>query len=110
MSKVIWQGFATGVLNAGEPIRKRLPHAWNLAVCIVHALNQRVHRCAGLLSTEAGTLGRFSGNAYLWAVGKFAGLEREQMPRFAGLLFTGMAGVCGALLALMAVLFRRLKG
>jgi hypothetical protein len=65
---------------------------------------------AGLLSTEAGTLGRFAGNGLLWAGGRATGLGKEQLPRFAALLFGTLAALCCALLAHLACVYRRLKG
>ncbi|KAI3431392.1 hypothetical protein D9Q98_004446 [Chlorella vulgaris] len=80
MSKVIWSGFATGVLNAG------------------------------LLSTEAGTLGRLAGNALLWGVGRATGLDDGQLPRFAWLLFATLAALSAMLLVHLACVYGRLKG
>ncbi|PRW39266.1 MFS general substrate transporter [Chlorella sorokiniana] len=81
MSKVIWSGFAMGVLNAG------------------------------LLSTEAGTLGRFVGNGLLAAAGKLTGLDSlSQMAAFARLLFFSLAAACLVLLVQLACTYHRLQG
>lgn len=66
---------------------------------------------AGLLSTEAGTLGRFVGNGLLAAAGKLTGLASlSQMAAFARLLFLCLAAACTALLAQLACTYRRLQG
>lgn len=66
---------------------------------------------AGLLSTEAGTLGRFVGNGLLAAAGKLTGLESvSQMAAFARLLFLCLATACVALLGQLACTYRRLQG
>lgn len=81
MSKCICSGFATGVLNAG------------------------------LLSTEAGTLGRFARNGWLAAAGKATGLEsRAALATLARLLNLALAGVCAALLAHLGCVYRCLAG
>ena len=81
MSKVIWAGLARGVLNAG------------------------------LVSTEAGTFGRFSGNALLTVVGRATGVEDvAQLQRFAVALHGTLAVVCGALLLHLLLVRRRLTG
>lgn len=80
------------------------PAAWLPQVCF-HA-----PMLVGLLSTEAGTLGRFAGNALLWATGKATGLGEEQLPRFAAVLYASLAAMCAALLAHLACNYRRLKG
>lgn len=81
MSKVIFPGLAVGVLNAG------------------------------LLSTEAGTFGRFSGNAALTLIGRATGVEtKAELGAFASELHGGLAVVCVALALLLAWTWRRLKG
>ncbi|PSC71982.1 MFS general substrate transporter [Micractinium conductrix] len=69
MSKVIWRGFALGVLNAG------------------------------LLSTEAGTLGKLTGLR-----------DAGQLAAFSRLLYGCLAGICAALLAHLACVYGRLRG
>ena len=81
MSKVIWHGFARGVFNAG------------------------------LLSTEAGTLGRFTGNSLLTLVGRYTGVEdRRELDRFAHLLHDTMGWICVALLVQLASAYQTLTG
>ena len=66
---------------------------------------------AGLLSTEAGTLGRFVGNGLLAGAGKLTGLASlSQMAAFARLLFLCLAAACVALLGQLACTYRRLQG
>ena len=66
---------------------------------------------AGLLSTEAGTLGRFAGNALLAGVGKLTGLEGvAQLTLFSRLLHGTLAAVCVGLLVLLGCTYPRLRG
>lgn len=70
-----------------------------------------LHRPAGLLSTEAGTLGRFAGNALLALVGRLTGLGGvAQLAAFARSLFITLAACCATLLAHLACSYRQLKG
>lgn len=65
----------------------------------------------GLLSTEAGTLGRFAGNALLALAGRLTGLDdRSQLAAFCAVLFATLALVCAALLAHLLCTYRHLKG
>ena len=81
MSKCIWSGFARGVFNAG------------------------------LLSTEAGTFGRFTGNAALTLVGRATGVSAPaDLSKFAVVLHGGLAAVCAALLAQLGFTYARLDG
>ena len=80
MSKVIWSGFAQGIFNAG------------------------------LLSTEAGTFGRFSGNAVLTMVGGSTGVSTmEQLSVFSAKLYGGLAVGCLILAVLLAFTHGRLR-
>lgn len=80
MSKVIWSGFAQGIFNAG------------------------------LLSTEAGTFGRFSGNAILTMVGGSTGVSTVgQLSVFSAKLYGGLAIGCLILAILLAVTHGRLR-
>lgn len=119
MSKVIWSGFAMGVLNAGA-LHQHQPAPQPFMACSA-CCTSRSTWCllcplqlsipAGLLSTEAGTLGRFVGNGLLAAAGKLTGLESlTQLAAFGRLLFLTLAGVCVALLAHLACTYRRLQG
>lgn len=139
MSKVIWRGFATGVFNAGvlscrchasfRPgmgcqgfavpglCATVLPVERSDLQCALQSSryqppNQPVHPLflAGLLSTEAGTLGRFAGNGLLWGAARATGPAQEQLPRFALLLYGTLGALCCALLACLACTYRRLKG
>ena len=66
---------------------------------------------AGLLSTEAGTLGRFAGNALLAGVGKLTGLQDvAQLTDFSRLLNATLAALCVALLVLLGCTYSRLRG
>ena len=81
MSKCIWSGFARGVFNAG------------------------------LLSTEAGTFGRFTGTAALTLIGRATGVSSAQgLAKFALLLHGGLAAVCAALLAQLSLTYSRRDG
>jgi hypothetical protein len=65
----------------------------------------------GLLSTEAGTLGRFAGNALLAGVGKLTGLQDvAQLTDFSRLLNATLAAACAALLVLLGCTYSRLRG
>lgn len=65
---------------------------------------------AGLLSTEAGTLGRFTGNAVLALVGHATGVERwAQLARFAAWLYGLLAAGCVALVPLIVLWYRHLR-
>ena len=166
MSKVIWRGFAQGVLNAGEahgrqcdtctmldtcgaldtcttldtcatPDTCGMLDTCSALYCTLPAVSPGaiascfgVAKCAtcylcvhhpsglsirmppaGLLSTEAGTLGRFAGNGLLAVVGRLTGLEdAAQLAHFAHLLHLILAAVCAALLAHLACNFRRIQG
>jgi hypothetical protein len=80
MSKVIWSGFAQGIFNAG------------------------------LLSTEAGTFGRFSGNAILTMVGGSTGVSTVgQLSVFSAKLYGGLAVGCLILAVLLAFTHGRLR-
>jgi hypothetical protein len=81
MSKVIFTGFARGVFNAG------------------------------LLSTEAGTFGRFTGNAVLLFTGRYTGVGTfEELQRFAKWLHAILAVTCAFLIAHLFVVLDTLKG
>ena len=63
------------------------------------------------MSTEAGTLGRFAGNALLSGVAHATGLAGErQVERFMAWLALALAAACAATLALLAATYGRLKG
>lgn len=80
MTKVIWPGFARGTMNAG------------------------------LLSTEAGTLGRFTGNAVLALVGHATGVERwAQLARFTAWLYGLLAAGCAVLVPLIVLWYHHLR-
>ena len=67
--------------------------------------------CAGLLSTEAGTLGRFAGNALLAVAGKLTGLgSRAELAHFTWVMHGTLAAVCAALLVHLGCNYSRLKG
>jgi hypothetical protein len=51
-----------------------------------------------------------AGNAWLWVAGHLAGLGEQDITAFLRLLFGGLGGACLALLALLCVYYRRLKG
>ncbi|GAB4814007.1 hypothetical protein N2152v2_001053 [Parachlorella kessleri] len=81
MSKVIHPRFASGTLNAG------------------------------LLSTEAGTIGRFTGNALLSVTGRLAGVgDKQHLTVFAQALHSILAASSVAVLAYVAIVYRRLRG
>ena len=88
-------------------------HCW---LCANQAASRSLCTCtarcaAGLLSTEAGTLGRFAGNALLAGVGKLTGLQDvAQLTQFARLLHASLAAVCAALLVLLGCTHSRLRG
>ena len=81
MSKVIWRGFARGVFNAG------------------------------LLSTEAGTFGRFLGNAVLTIIGRHTGVEdKVELNNFAIQLHLFLAVICIGLLVQLMSSYNKLRG
>ncbi len=66
---------------------------------------------AGLLSTEAGTLGRFAGNALLALAGRLTGLEDgSQLAAFCAILYATLAASCAALFVHMVCIYGRVKG
>lgn len=66
---------------------------------------------AGLLSTEAGTLGRFAGNALLALAGRLTGLaDSSQLASFCAILYATLAATCATLLAHLLCIYGRLKG
>ncbi len=80
-SKVIFPGFARGTFNAG------------------------------LLSTEAGTVGRFTGNAALAVVGAATGVGTVvQLVRLGHLLYGMMAVGAAGVLLWLALVYHRLAG
>ena len=127
MSKCIWRGFAQGVLNAGGALSPPpLPSCTNRRLTVgclpiirvklvgfsIPQDHCRPRICtAGLLSTEAGTLGRFAGNALLAGVGKLTGLQDvAQLTDFSRLLNATLAALCVALLVLLGCTYSRLRG
>ena len=66
---------------------------------------------AGLLSTEAGTIGRFTGNALLSVTGRLAGVgDKQHLTVFAEALHSILAAGSVAVLAYVAVIYGRLRG
>ena len=66
---------------------------------------------AGLLSTEAGTFGRFTGNAALTLVGRATGVsDLPSIASFAKILHGMLAASCALLLVQLGATFSRLEG
>ena len=64
---------------------------------------------AGLLTTEAGTLGRFSGNIVMSVVARVTGVEtRAELVSFAVTLYGLFAALLAAVALYMAGVWRRL--
>lgn len=86
---------------AGSPSSPRAP------LCV---LNDRP-KSAGLLSTEAGTLGRFAGNALLSVAGRLTGVRTPgELARFSSALHLSLAAGCAAVLGYVAAIFGWLAG
>lgn len=66
--------------------------------------------CAGLLTTEAGTLGRFSGNIVMSVVARITGVETKgELVQFAQSLYGLFAALLLAIGVYMLSVWRRLS-
>ena len=64
---------------------------------------------AGLMTTEAGTLGRFSGNIVMSLIARLTGVETSsQLVAFAGTLYGLFAALLALIALYMAAVWRRL--
>ena len=73
-------------------------------MCLVDARIERFSVRAGLLTTEAGTLGRFSGNVVMSVVARITGVEtKQELVQFGralyGLFAALLLAICGYMLS-----------
>ena len=71
---------------------KALLKVWQLG-CGAQRYADRPYACAGLIATEAGTIGRFTGNALISIVGSFTGSSLKDFAHVLYILFIAMMAV-----------------